>query len=829
MAKNDEVTNQIRDSICHVCPLYKKSKIVRDKGKAKVSILFVGEAPHTTELETGIPFSGRSGDLLDKLMDYIGVSRSDTYIANALKCKIDKANMPDRVLREALKCCRPYLESVIKQVDFKLLVILGDKALRQVHGKKGIIKYRGRFMPSEEFDCPTFITVHPAYILRASQKNFPNIPFERMNAREKSIFRDFDYIKKFFDAIKKGAKNAEDVALMYDHRYTQVKHLDGFMRRTPLAFDLEWDPETGKLICASFCVAEGDGRVLFFENASKKAMGQLKKIMANPEIRKIVANRPSDENKLKEIGIPVEGTIYDVFTMAHLVDENIPKISLEMIANTYTNLHNIKDMAQGQRTALKDADKNLVVEYSAVDADATFRAFNVLRKELLKDKRLVRYYGKFILPIENMLAKISTNGCRIDVKRLKRNEKKCKTEMAKMHSELLEAIPSPIKDKYKDNLSLTRPALIVDYMFTSRAKGALKLKPKEVTEKTKVPSTRADHLMLFSHIPWVEKYLKWKQLQKILSTYLSPMYDYIHNDGKIYPSILLYRTVTGRTSIIDPAIQQIPQRGSNVKLVREIFVADKGWLFGSRDLAQSEIRIMGWQANEKAILRALENHIDLHSLTASNVLGIPIDKVTKAQRQKAKPVNFGFLYGMHAPSFVRYAKIEYGIDYTLKEAEHYRELFFESYPAIRGFHAYMSRVASEQGHVYTPLGRKRRLPAIHSKDRFLRSAAIRQAINTPIQSFSSDLALLAMYLFQEEIEKNPKLRENVKILWFKHDEIFFTARTEVMPLAMETLKKCTEQKTKEYFYKEFKLVVGYPIESDGKVGKDWERMKTYKD
>jgi DNA polymerase-1 len=291
---------------------------------------------------------------------------------------------------------------------------------------------------------------------------------------------------------------------------------------------------------------------------------------------------------------------------------------------------------------------------------------------------------------------------------------------------------------------------------------------------------------------------------------------------------LLYRTVTGRTSIIDPPIQQIPQRGEYRDLILDIFVAEEGWLFGSRDLSQSELRIMGWLAQDPVIMDALKKGIDLHTLTASNVMRIPLDKVTKSDRQKAKPINFGFIYGMQASTFVEYAKDEYGIVYTLKEAEQFREAYFNTYKAIRGFHNYMSRVVSENGFVYTPLGRKRRLPGIHSKDYALRSMAIRQAINTPVQAFSSDLALLGMKLFQDAIESSSTLRGNVKILWFKHDEIFFTAKKEVMNEAMKVLKSCMEHRVKVYIHKHFGLVVDYPIETDGKVGKSWWRLKPVK-
>jgi DNA polymerase-1 len=419
--------------------------------------------------------------------------------------------------------------------------------------------------------------------------------------------------------------------------------------------------------------------------------------------------------------------------------------------------------------------------------------------------------------------KISRNGCMIDIKKLKENEDKLTMEADRLHQEMIDMLPPNIKSKYKSALSLTRADIIIDYMFNS--KSGLRLKPLEYTPKTKKPNTGEAHLKNFSDHIFVEKLLRWKKMKKLLSTYITSMYNYLHSDGRVYPQTFLYRTVTGRTAMTRPPIQQIPQRGIYVDYVRELFIADKGWLMGTRDLSQSELRIMAWLANEKRMLDALKSGVDLHRLTASLVIGGSVDGVSDDNRQKAKAINFGLIYGQSAKGFKIYAKDEYGVSLSLEEAEEFRNRFFSSYPSIVGYHRKVRDFVHKNGYLHSPLGRKRRLFQIFSGDKAVVAEAERQAINFRIQSFSSDLGLLGLTLFQQEIDKNRKFKGRVKILWFIHDAIFFIAMEDVFEDAMKMLKKCIEYRTAEYIYRNWKLVVDYPIETEGKMGPNWASLE----
>lgn len=282
--------------------------------------------------------------------------------------------------------------------------------------------------------------------------------------------------------------------------------------------------------------------------------------------------------------------------------------------------------------------------------------------------------------------------------------------------------------------------------------------------------------------------------------------------------------------MLHPAIQTIPQRGEFAPLVKSAFVADRGWYLGARDLAQSELRIIGWLAGDPNILGALRDGIDLHTKTAMVVTGKPISDISKLDRQRAKPVGFGYVYGMQANKFKAYAKANYNVDFTQEEAEEFRRRFFSApngYYRLPIYHAEMIRKAQQLGYVESVLGRRRNLIKIGSKDRMERGEAERQAINFPVQSFSSDLGLLGMMLFWEEVKTLSLLKDKVRPMWFIHDAILFQAKEKVFDRAMRLLKECMEERAPEYIKKNFGVTLGYVVGSDGKRGLSWASMEDY--
>jgi DNA polymerase-1 len=266
------------------------------------------------------------------------------------------------------------------------------------------------------------------------------------------------------------------------------------------------------------------------------------------------------------------------------------------------------------------------------------------------------------MPVQDTIAQIERNGCLIDREILKENINIAQKQIDGLEAKMIEMVPERILSKHRGDLRFSRPQFMKDIIFDG-----FKCKPdkKFVTKVKKEPQLTEDHLKTFSEkVPFIPLYLKWKGLSKLKDSYLSPLDtgDFIYSDGRIYPSTLLIRTVTGRTVILDPPMQTYPQHGKFAHLIKECIVADPGWVLGARDLSQSELRIAGWLAHDKNIMDAVKKGIDLHINTAAKIiLSCTIDKVTKEARQQAKPVNFGLIYGMAAESLQDYAKNNYGV------------------------------------------------------------------------------------------------------------------------------------------------------------------------
>ena len=783
---------------CKDCPFAGRTRVKYEKNNPEFVV--IGECPGKEECIEGRPFIGSSGQLLMKTFSLFGMKRKDISILNAMMCPKYPSDSRQEVER-AVKQCKNNVLKALSMLKPKVVVLLGELAMYSLLNKKKISKFRGISIEHGEYTIiPTF---HPAYVLRNCKKNYPHIPVTEMNEVEKLFYMDLKHAVNLY-------KGNNDVKV----DYSKVHLPEGKI----VAFDIETENllvahTKGKVLAIS--LADKD-RVYSTEVKNNRLKKKVKEILEDESIKKIVHNRPFDELVcLNNLNCEVRGRVFDVMTMAHIVDENLISYSLEHLANVYTQHHNIKDIVERDRTNLSSLSTDKLLRYVSLDAKVTAEVFHVLKKKIESDKQLLRYYRYYCLPVEDTFAFVSRNGWKIDLERLDRNEDALVEKREALLKELLAPIPKSMRED-----SLT-PDVIVKFMFSKKGLG---LKPVEFTEKTGKPSANKYHLKRFKHVEWVAKLLEYNQINKVLNTYIRAIRKNVYPDGYIYPKIFLTGTVTGRTVILDPPMQQFPTHGDYAKYVLENIVAEDGWVICSQDLSQSEMRIIAWLADDKVMLKAIREGIDLHRRTASLVSGVPIEQVTKEMRQVAKAINFGLIYGMQAQSLVKYAYQNYDVEMSLEEAKRYREKFFskpDGYYCLPAYHQRMVRIAQYHGQVRCVLGRIRHLPHINSDDPYLRSKAERQAINTPVQNFSSELACIGIMLFTREIQSNPELRDKVKLTnLFIHDAYYYRAREDVAEKAQEILKDCFENRTKEYIWKHWKIEVGYPIETEGKIGKD---------
>lgn len=379
----------------------------------------------------------------------------------------------------------------------------------------------------------------------------------------------------------------------------------------------------------------------------------------------------------------------------------------------------------------------------------------------IREEGMEKLLNDVELPLARVLAEMEMAGVRIDVKAL--------DEAAKDMEQRLAAIETDIYGLAGEEFNVGSPAKVGEILFDK-----LQLDPKAKKTKTGQYSTSEEILEKVAHKnPIVGKILEYRQLKKLLNTYLTALPAAINPaTGKVHTVYNQTVTATGRLSSSSPNLQNIPVREDQGKEIRRAFIADEGHLFLSADYSQIELRLVADFADDKTMIDAFRNGDDIHAITASKIYHKALDEVTADERRHAKTANFGILYGISAFGLASRLSIPRG------EAKELIDNYFATFPTI---HKYMSDAvegARENGYVTTPMGRKRRLPDINSKNPVVRGYAERNAINAPIQGAAADIIKVAM------VEIARRMREEglkSKMIMQVHDELNFDVVPEELP------------------------------------------------
>lgn len=310
-------------------------------------------------------------------------------------------------------------------------------------------------------------------------------------------------------------------------------------------------------------------------------------------------------------------------------------------------------------------------------------------------------------------------------------------------------------------------------------------------KKTKSGSykTDIDVLSKLTEYDIVDDILSYRQLSKLVSTYIEGLEKCIRTDGRIHPTFNQMITATGRLSCEEPNLQNIPVREEQGRLIRKAFIPEKGNVFVDADYSQIELRILAHMAEDKKLLEDYNNSKDIHQATAASVFGVPYELVTKKQRSNAKAVNFGIVYGISS----------YGLgndlDIAVSEAKKYIETYFKQYPDVKKFIDGLVNFCKEHEYVKTLFGRVRPVPEITSSNYSQRSFGERIAMNTPIQGTAADIMKIAMIKVYNALKSN---NLKAKMLLQIHDEILVECPKEeaesVSKILMEEMSSAAKLK-----------------------------------
>jgi DNA polymerase-1 len=397
--------------------------------------------------------------------------------------------------------------------------------------------------------------------------------------------------------------------------------------------------------------------------------------------------------------------------------------------------------------------------YFAEDADLALRLMRYLGPRLEKNGSL-KLFLDLEMPLLPILAEMEGEGIKIE-----------KETLVNYGEELFKEMNQVEKKTWKmagHEFNLGSPKQLQEILFVER-----KLKP---TKKIKTGfSTDVDVLEeLAREDPVPELILRHRTLSKLKSTYIDGLVDLADKNGRIHTSFIQTGTATGRLSSREPNLQNIPIREEEGRRIREAFAAKSGHVFISADYSQIELVVLTHLSQDKNLINAFRDGVDVHARTAALIFGLDENDVPPDKRRIAKTINFGVMYGMSAFRLSNELRI------SRREAASFIEAYFSTYSGVSSFISELIKKTEQTGFASTILGRRRFIPAINSRNKTEKAAAERVAVNTPIQGSAADIVKTAMIKLDKKLAKS-----NTRLLLQVHDELIFEClKTEASEMAV---------------------------------------------
>jgi DNA polymerase-1 len=521
-------------------------------------------------------------------------------------------------------------------------------------------------------------------------------------------------------------------------------------------------------------VSAKQGTALSLALDDSTAAQALKQALADRSIPKAVHDAKAATHALADRGIAFVGVQHDPLLYSYLLDPTYTKYSLADIALRTFNLK--------MGAAVGEA------------ADLTLRLAAKLRDEV-DASGLRKVYDEIDLPMSPVLARMEAAGIKIDTEVLAEMSQRLERESSQKAREIWE--------KCGSEFNINSPRQLGDMLFNK-----LNLPKPMKYGKGKTISTAVDVLEgLASEHEVPRMVLDYRQLTKLKSTYVDALPALLNPATlRLHTTFNMAGSATGRLSSINPNLQNIPIRTELGREIRAAFVAEPGNVLLAADYSQIELRLLAHFSADPLLVEAYRRGDDIHTLTASQVFGVPAGEVNAEHRRRAKAVNFGIVYGLSAFGLSQ----QIGIDQ--KEAKRFIDAYFEKYAGVRQFIDRTLEQARTEMKVATLFGRIRPLPDMQSKNWNLRGFAERTAVNTPLQGTAADLIKLAMIRIDAELR-----RRNLqsRMLLQVHDELVF----EVPESELEAMKQLVAQQMEDVY--ELRV----PLKVDLGTGPNWRDLE----
>ncbi len=442
------------------------------------------------------------------------------------------------------------------------------------------------------------------------------------------------------------------------------------------------------------------------------------------------------------------------------------------------------------------AKKFLKISWKGDSADYE-KLFSFCTKRI-KEYEVEEVFRNIEMPLLPVLAEVEKNGILVSREKLEVLEGKIQKE--------IDSLEGRIYGTAGEEFNINSPKQLGQILFeklgvnSKRAKktsgGAISTREESLAE------FKDEHLI-------INLVLEYRENFKIQTTYVKALQGLIEKDGRVHTEFVQTGAATGRLSSRNPNLQNVPQESKWSRDLRSVFEAPKGYSLLSFDYSQIQLRVFAAVAQDQTMIEAFKKNIDIHSFTASRVLGIPIDQVSKDDRRLAKALNFGLLFGMGVAAFAKSSGLK------RDKAKEFVEAYFREFSEIRDWQERTKQEARKLGFVKTLTGRRRYLPAINSFAQQFVAEAERAAINHPIQGLEADIMKMAMIRAKEKLLLRGFWNNKVRMLLTIHDELLFEVADDMIKDVSEIVKKEMESV----------FDLGVPLQVGVSVGKDWGSLE----
>lgn len=808
------LTLGIRDAGCTACKVSPgdKDTCLTATGYEKAEMMIV----------TKLPMSAKNQAELEVYLVEAGIDPAKVAYTAVTKC-LNWGVTPGKP--DIKTCASLFLEKEVDMIKPSWILALGTEPLLALTGRSGITKYRG--LEYEYRGSKVIPTISPSMVNRnpgmrdgfvADLRFFkrmvtggeldpalipPKIKYvttenglKLLGERLQTAYgMSYDIETNGFEEYKPGSKMVSLAVTLWDKGDSAPKEIWA----VPL-----WHPESP------------------FRKKWKAVVRYLSKFFRLPKVR-VAHNGKFDQRWTAEFGTPFNLT-FDTMIAQYLIDENKPK-GLKPMAQTILG---VEPWAISTKTLIETPLKK-VIKYNGLDTWYAGHLYFKLREQLASTPRTSKLFKHLMIPSANEFVEIERTGLWTDRPLLQTRSKIAHETLVDHDEGLMEFIPDKslwpprVKEVNFNTSNFMRWLLFDHFEFPVLARG--KPKPDGSPGDPSMAEGVIERLIVDHPHPFLDAYVKRGKWQKYDSSFFSAYQEMIDDNDRIHTTFKVTGTVTGRLSSgkgdEEKVSGRVSNRGVNLQqvprdeFVKGIFGAPPGWAFIECDYSQIELRLAAYHAREETMLNLYRNGMDIHMTMAMRMTGKPQSEVTSEERKKAKAVNFGFLYGMGWKTFITTAWNSYGVVVTEEEAKTFRKAFFDEFPRLVEWHRRQRMLANKYGRVESPLGRVRHLPDIRSNDRSVKQTAERQAINSPIQSFASDMVVLALIALHREFRAKGLKARSVGTV---HDACNFQVPIEELEYVIPRIKHHMENLPLEEM---FGFTIDVPILGDVCIGRRW--------